>query len=138
VFRCLGRRGFRQDYRGVSHAFPASKTPVAKSRFRSAAPDVRSLGRHIFERIAVIFIAGETLRADNDAAGFGHGNGGLGPEFVLFVLFALADAANVRFVEAVHLVCVPTFLIDRFVIEGKLFPAGGADAFRQFARDVPR
>jgi hypothetical protein len=78
-------------HRCVPYAFPASETSVAKSRFRSAAPDVRDLGQHIFERIAVIFIAGEVLRADNDAAGFGHDNGGLGPEFVLFVLFALAD-----------------------------------------------
>lgn len=138
VLRGLGGRGFRQNYRRAFHIFSPSKASVTKSRFRCASPDAHYLGQYAFECVAVILVAGEALRADNDAIGLGHDNGGLGAKFVFLVLLALADAADIRLMEAVNLVCVPALLVDGLAVAGKFFLPGGTAAFRQFARDIPQ
>lgn len=116
VLRCFGRWRFRQDYRCVSHALSSPKASVTERRFRSAAPDVRNFGKYLFERIAVVFVTGEILRPDADTAGFGHDNGGFGAELVFLMLFALADAADLRLMEAVNLFGVPALLVDGLAI----------------------
>ena len=90
------------------------------------------------ENIAVIFVRGKTLRADNDATSLGHDNGGLGFEFRLLVLLALADAADFQFMKAVNFVCVPALLVDGLVVAGKFILPDGETALRQLAHDIPQ
>ncbi len=123
---------FRQNYSCVSHALAATKATITACSARSFAHESCHLRQNCFQGITVILVAGEILYADNDTAGFGHGDGGLGTEFVFFVLFAFGDTAHLGFMKAVNFVFVLAFLVDGLSAQSEFTLPGQAGSSRKF------
>jgi hypothetical protein len=88
------------------------------------------------KHIPVIRVVRETLDSNDNAAGLGHDNGGLGTEFIFFMLFAFADTGHFGFVQAVNLVFVVSFLVDHSPVALKFFVSGRAICLRKLSSNI--
>lgn len=94
----------------VTDLLASPVAPVADSRFWTGLRDLPDLLQDLGQRMPVKDVLLEAHGPHDDSCGLSPGDGGLAPELVFLVLFALADAQDIRLMQAVNLVLVRSFL----------------------------
>lgn len=110
---------------------------IANRHRRTSSRDCPALFEDIGQGVAVVNVFIKTHRADDDACGFGDGDGRLTAKFVFLVRFALGDAEDIWLVKAIYLVFIASFLRPDSVEQIQSFLMENQGFSRQFATKIP-
>ncbi len=115
------KRGRGQDDVRLPHGLRATVTAVADANFHGFAAAVFAVREYFRQGLAVMQVVWMANHANDDIGFGGGGNGDFVAVFVGLMIFALADAIHLGFMQRINFIVVFGLLMEHAFVEQEVF-----------------